>query len=126
MKIRVYYEDTDVGGIVYHANYLKFCERARSELFFNSPLKPFSDESNFVVSSVNAKFLKPAKLGDLVLVKSEVLAIKHASVVLKQQIFSEKDELLFSADFVIAYLCRAKVAKLSGELVEFFRQNSNF
>lgn len=34
MKIRVYYDDTDAGGVVYHANYLKFCERARSELFF--------------------------------------------------------------------------------------------
>ncbi|MEN8727803.1 MAG: acyl-CoA thioesterase, partial [Sulfurovum sp.] len=40
MKIRVYYEDTDAGGIVYHTNYIKYCERARSEIFFQRGKKP--------------------------------------------------------------------------------------
>lgn len=41
MKMRVYYEDTDAGGVVYHSNYLKFCERARSEIFFNKESRYF-------------------------------------------------------------------------------------
>lgn len=41
MKMRVYYEDTDAGGVVYHSNYLKFCERARSEIFFNKKVDIF-------------------------------------------------------------------------------------
>ena len=58
MKIRVYYEDTDTGGIVYHTNYIKFCERARSEMFFERGMVPSqSDESGFVVRNLSANFL---------------------------------------------------------------------
>jgi len=50
LKTKVYYEDTDAGGVVYHTNYLKYCERARSELFFSRGLMPFDGEnSGFVV-----------------------------------------------------------------------------
>ena len=53
MKIRVYYEDTDAGGIVYHANYIKYCERARSELFFEKNMIPTEgDRSSFVVRRI--------------------------------------------------------------------------
>ncbi|MFW6307555.1 MAG: acyl-CoA thioesterase, partial [Campylobacterales bacterium] len=45
MKVRVYYEDTDIGGVVYHANYLKFCERARSQLFFEKNIIPQDENS---------------------------------------------------------------------------------
>ena len=56
MHIRVYYEDTDCGGIVYYANYLKFCERARSELFFQKGLSPHNNDEFFVVKNVNADY----------------------------------------------------------------------
>ena len=58
MKIRVYYEDTDAGGIVYHTNYIKYCERARSEIFFEQGMKPtLGDKSGFVVRDIKACFL---------------------------------------------------------------------
>ncbi|QCD45444.1 YbgC/FadM family acyl-CoA thioesterase [Campylobacter mucosalis] len=129
MKVRVYYEDTDAGGVVYHANYFKFCERARSELFFNSPLKPFSNECNFVVSGIeSAKFLKPARLGDLLVVKSSVTQINRASVVLIQEIFriadinGECDEVkIFSSQIILACLKNGKATRMSDELVQFFK-----
>ena len=57
MKFRIYYEDTDCGGVVYYANYLKFCERARSELFFQKGLSPHKDNEFFVVKSVMADYI---------------------------------------------------------------------
>ena len=57
MKIRVYYEDTDAGGVVYHTNYIKYCERARSELFFERGLSPqVSPTEFFVVKNINCDF----------------------------------------------------------------------
>lgn len=85
MKIRIYYEDTDSGGIVYHANYLKFCERARSEFCFLNGVK-FSDESHFVVSKITANFIKSAHLGDLIFVRTKVEKIGKASMILAQSI----------------------------------------
>ena len=73
VKIRVYYEDTDAGGVVYHANYLKFCERARSELFFERGLSPAIDGGHFVVSQIEASFHSPAKLGDTLIVKNSII-----------------------------------------------------
>ncbi len=74
MKIRIYYEDTDAGGIVYHTNYIKFCERARSEAFFSANMMPFdSDNSGFIAKDLKCSFLSTAKLGDLVNVTTEVL-----------------------------------------------------
>lgn len=126
MKFRIYYEDTDAAGIVYHANYIKFCERARSEAFFTSDLKPFSKDGYFVVSEIYAKFKKPAMLGDMVEVKSKAVRVKKASVVINQQIYkvgnlkSEcEPELLFEADVSVAFMNEKGVAKMSEEMIEF-------
>ena len=78
MKFRIYYEDTDAAGIVYHANYIKFCERARSEMFFTSRLKPFNESGYFVISEICAKFIKPAKLGDLIEVRTKIIELMKA------------------------------------------------
>ena len=87
MQIRVYYEDTDAGGIVYHANYLKFCERARSEMFFSKGSSPQQGDNHFVISKMDAVFKASAKLGDVLEVKSEVNSIKRSSFVINQKIF---------------------------------------
>ena len=70
MKIRIYYEDTDAGGIVYHTNYIKYCERARSEAFFEAGLNFTKEGGYFVVSALEAKFLASAVLGDEVFVRT--------------------------------------------------------
>lgn len=81
MKMRVYYEDTDAGGVVYHSNYLKFCERVRSEIFFNKKVDIFdASKGHFLLTKANCNFLKPAKLGDMIEIKTKILEVKNASV----------------------------------------------
>lgn len=93
MQIRVYYEDTDVGGVVYHSNYLNFCERARSQLFFDAGRSPILEGGHFVAKHIEADYLKSAKFGDLLEVKTTLIQIKNASFSLLQQVFREDDKL---------------------------------
>lgn len=76
MKLRVYYEDTDAGGIVYHSNYLNFCERARSEFFFQKGELPTIEGAHFVVRHMECDFISSAKFGDTVNVTTEIKEIK--------------------------------------------------
>ncbi len=115
MKIRVYYEDTDAAGIVYYANYLKFCERARSEAFFKRGLTPQSGEGYFVVKRLEADYMKPAELGDLLEVKTELLERKGASITLLQSVLKE-DETLFCMKVKLAFLKEGRVAKIPHSL----------
>ena len=118
MKIRVYYEDTDLGGVVYHSNYLNFCERARSELFFSKGKSPVLEEGHFVAKSLEADFVKPALFGDVLEVKTELLTLKHASFTLQQTIF-RGEEKLFSMKIKLAYLTHdGAVGRMSDETRE--------
>ncbi len=118
MKIRVYYEDTDLGGVVYHSNYLNFCERARSELFFSKGQSPVLEEGHFVAKSLEADFVKPALFGDVLEVKTELLTLKHASFTLQQTIF-RGEEKLFSMKIKLAYLTHdGAVGRMSDETRE--------
>jgi acyl-CoA thioester hydrolase len=119
MRIRIYYEDTDVGGVVYHANYLKFCERARSELFFSRNMSPILDEGAFVVRSLKADFLKPAVFGDIIEVKTSCLDVKAASAVLLQEVFRD-DEKLFTAEVRLAFVFDSKPTKIPQSTIAIF------
>ncbi|MBE0496784.1 MAG: YbgC/FadM family acyl-CoA thioesterase [Campylobacterales bacterium] len=110
-KVRVYYEDTDMGGIVYHANYIKFCERARSEQFFSANVTLGDGDCHFVVKDLSAHFLKPARLGDLLHVSAQVLTCKNASLVVRHEIFKE-EEKLFWMDVTLAYVCKGKLSRI--------------
>ena len=129
MKIRIYYEDTDAGGIVYHTNYIKFCERARSEAFFKAGLNFTKESGYFVVSSLEAKFIASAVLGDEIFVRSKVLEIKKASIVLEQEIYKFDDKnaekLLFRATITLAFMKEEKLAKINDEIKKFL-ENSKF
>lgn len=103
MQIRVYYEDTDVGGVVYHSNYLNFCERARSQLFFDAGRSPILEWGHFVAKHIEADYLKSAKFGDLLEVKTSLVQIKNASFRLLQQIFRE-EEKVFEMTIDLVYL----------------------
>lgn len=87
MRIRIYYEDTDCGGILYHTNYIKYCERARSELFFSRGLLPSQASAGFVVSAMGAKFLGFARLGDMLEVRSKLTKLGKVQIVLLQDIY---------------------------------------
>ena len=103
MKIRVYYEDTDVGGVVYHSNYLNFCERARSELFFTKGKNPILENGHFVASSLEANYVKPAFFADELHVETELVSLKFASFTLKQTI-TRDSEKIFEMKIKLAYL----------------------
>lgn len=121
MKIRVYYEDTDVGGVVYYANYLKFIERARSELFFAKGLSPIIGDGAFVVRSLNAEYLKPAVFGDLLDVQTEFVEMKAASLVLHQSVLRDGKKL-FEADVRLAFVNGGKPAKIPQEIALVFKE----
>ncbi|SFV61291.1 4-hydroxybenzoyl-CoA thioesterase family active site [hydrothermal vent metagenome] len=115
MQIRVYYEDTDIGGVVYYANYLKFCERARSELFFKREMMPYSESGHFFVKNLQAEYLASAKLGDLLDVQTKLLKISAASFVLHQEIVCGEQKL-FEMDITLVYVdLKGRVKRLDKE-----------
>ena len=103
---RVYFEDTDAGGIVYYVNYLKFMERARTERlrslgFAQSQLA--EEGLLFVVHSVSARYLAPAKLDDQLLVSAEVIELNRASLRFRQQVRRVADGVvLCEGQFLVA------------------------
>ena len=112
MKIRVYYEDTDAGGIVYHTNYIKYCERARSEIFFERGMMPSDgEESGFVVRDLKAGFLATSTLGDILEVTSKILKLKNSSMVLLQEIYREELKV-FSMEVTLVYIDKGKPCRI--------------
>ena len=103
-KTKVYYEDTDAGGIVYYANYLKFIERARTNMIqeLGFSLKSLSEQydCHFVVKNINCDYIQSAKLEDDLTVKTKFLNIKNASFELEQNIF-RNDELIFKSKVIM-------------------------
>jgi len=103
VKIRVYYEDTDAGGIVYHSNYLNFCERARSEAFYTRGMTPVLSHGHFVARKVVAEYISSAKLGDLLEVRGELLEMRAASFRLKQSIYLAEKKI-FELEITLAFI----------------------
>jgi len=104
VKIRVYYEDTDAGGITYHTRYINFCERARSEIFFERNMMPGEGSgSGFVVRNIKADFLATSTLGDMLEVTSKILSQKSSSMILLQEIYKE-DTKVFSMEVLLVYV----------------------
>ncbi len=104
---RVYFEDTDAGGIVYYVNYLKFCERARTEWLMQSGIsqvKLLNEKKGFVIRTINGHYIKSAHLEDLL--KVTVIPIKVGACGLKifQQIYNQRLELLFEFECSLAYI----------------------
>ncbi|MGB7402174.1 MAG: YbgC/FadM family acyl-CoA thioesterase [Arcobacter sp.] len=120
MKIRVYYEDTDCGGVVYHSNYLSFCERARSELFFKKGLTPHQETEYFVVKSLEANYISSAVFGDELFVKTKLIEQKSASIVLHQEI-KRDEKIIFEMNVKVVYLKNKKPSKIPNEMYEVFK-----
>ena len=100
-NLKIYYEDTDSGGVVYYANYLKFFERARSEAIYSLKLsnKILLNQYGIliIVKSCNIKYIRPAKLEDKLTIKSKVKSITKTSFIMNQVIHREK-QLITEAD----------------------------
>lgn len=103
-KFRVYYEDTDAGGIVYHANYLAFFERARTDFLRDLNIHQSDLVKNekviFVVRRCEIDYLSPARLDDLIEVSAEVTKISATSLVMHQEM-KKDDKLLAAMDVVV-------------------------
>ena len=99
-NVRVYYEDTDTGGIVYYANYLKFFERARTEWLRQMGIQQdilLERFVGFVVKRVEMDNHAPARFNELLCIESEIVELKRASLVFKQTIISPSKQCLVSA-----------------------------
>ncbi|MCU4359365.1 tol-pal system-associated acyl-CoA thioesterase [Acinetobacter ursingii] len=88
-KIRVYIEDTDAGGIVYHANHIRFMERTRTEWLRASGIDHYwhQKDYNFVVHKIALKYMRPIMMDDMIIVTASVLSCKASSFVLQQNIY---------------------------------------
>jgi acyl-CoA thioester hydrolase len=105
--IRVYYEDTDAGGVVFYANYLKFFERARTEMLramgYEQDELIVTDGIIFVVRSVQVDYLSPARFNELLQVSAEVTLAKKASLTF-EQLITRGDDILCKSIIRIACL----------------------
>ncbi|WP_442903581.1 tol-pal system-associated acyl-CoA thioesterase [Gilliamella sp. Pas-s25] len=102
---RVYYEDTDAGGVVYHARYLAFFERARTEMLRQlniSQQKLLQESIAFVVKKMDISYHFPARLDDMLTIKTSAEQVRKASIIFKQTIFNQNNQVISTADVLIA------------------------
>ena len=121
VPVRVYYQDTDAGGVVFHAQYLAFMERARSELLNEAgiDLARFVERHGtlFMVHRIDVKYHLPARLNELLSVSAEVVKMGRASFVFRQRV-ERGAELLVEADVTLALVDRERMkpARMPAEL----------
>ena len=100
-NLKIYYEDTDAGGVVYYANYLKFLERARSEAIYELGFSNTGLKNDFgiliIVKSCNIEYKKPAIFEDNLTIESIISEITQTSFIMKQNI-KKDEELMASAE----------------------------
>jgi acyl-CoA thioester hydrolase len=123
LTVRVYYEDTDFSGVVYHASYLRFLERGRTELLRALGIEHRGSFANggtggfhFVVRTMTAEFLKPALMDDVLLVGTRITAIGGASIEMKQDIRRGGD-ILLAADVRIAVVSGGKPRRIPQDIL---------
>jgi acyl-CoA thioester hydrolase len=125
-QVRVYYEDTDAGGVVYYANYLKFFERARTEylrsLGYEQDLLACNQNIVFIVRKVTIDYFKPAFFNQLLNVSVKIIRIRKASILFQQNILSLDSERICQAEVKIA--CIDKTTSKPVTIPEFITAES--
>ena len=130
-KIKVYYEDTDAGGVVYYANYLKYLERARTEALIKIGLSNLKIRDNFkaliIVKSCNIDYKKSAYLEDELNIKSYILSLTKTSFVMSQTIIKNKIVIVEAKIHLVFINEKAKPIKIPKLVLEKFKPYiSNF
>ncbi|MDB4157356.1 YbgC/FadM family acyl-CoA thioesterase [Candidatus Pelagibacter sp.] len=124
-KLKVYYEDTDAGGIVYYANYLKFLERARTEalvtLGFNNKKIKEDFGSQIIVKSCNIEYKKPALLEDELNIRSFVKSITKTSFFMNQFISKREDVIVEAKVHLVFINNEGKPMRIPGTLFKDFK-----
>ena len=117
---KVYYEDTDAGGVVYYSNYLKFIERARTNLIqeLGFSLKSLSEKYNchFVVKNIYCNYIQSAKLEDELSIQTKFIDIKKASFELEQNIYKNNKEIFKSKVLMVNINSTGKPIKIPDSL----------
>jgi acyl-CoA thioester hydrolase len=126
MQVRVYYEDTDFSGIVYHANYLRFMERGRTNYLrlLGADHRALFEQTEseapgfaFVVRSMQIEYLKPARMDDLLDVVTHPLEVKGASILLAQEVL-RGDDVLIEAKVRVAFVSGGRARPIPKPLRE--------
>ncbi|MEQ4622665.1 tol-pal system-associated acyl-CoA thioesterase [Providencia vermicola] len=125
--VRVYYEDTDAGGVVYHARYLAFFERARTEMLRDKDINQQSllaENIGFVVRSMTTDFVRAARLDDLLEIETQIVEMKRASLTFQQRLIDSQGNLLCGATALIACvdISKMKPTALPKSIVAEFKQ----
>jgi len=125
MEVRIYYEDTDAGGVVYHANYICYMERARTEFLRERGLsvREMHDLGIiFPVVAIEANYRAPARLDDLLEVETRIVALRNSSFVAAQQVKRKEDgKLLVEARVTLACVGpEMRARRLPSEIRELF------
>ena len=124
LTVRVYYEDTDFTGIVYHANYLRYMERGRTNYLrlIGADHRALFEETEkeapgfaFVVRSMTLDFLRPARMDDVLDVVTWPIAVKGASITLAQEV-RRGDEVLVKAAVRVAFICNGRAQPIPKSL----------
>jgi acyl-CoA thioester hydrolase len=115
ITFRVYYEDTDAGGVVYYGNYLRFAERARTEWLRELGYNQSEMEILFVVKKVEIDYLFPARLDDEVEVQTSVMSVSRASLTMEQNFFANGKHLAKMVVVLVSVTREIKVASLPQE-----------
>ena len=126
--LRVHYEDTDIGGIVYHSKYLNYVERARSSLIrlLDFPAEKFLKlKQSIVVKNINITWYSSCSLGDCIFVKTNLIELKKASLCLRQVIFNEENnKKIVSTDVKLCFINeKNKVIKIPEKLFNLLKRN---
>ncbi len=124
MKIRIYYEDTDCGDVVYYANYLKYMERSRTELLREKGVDLASYHKEgilFAVAEAKIKYKYPARYNDLLDVRSEVTKLSHSSVVFETDIKNQDKRDIIKGSVKLACLKNGKLTMIPESVLEKIR-----
>ena len=124
-KLKIYYEDTDSGGVVYYANYLKFLERARTEALFSIGYSNKKVSENFnsliIVKSCNIEYKKSAYLEDELIVRSFVKSITKTSFFMNQEITRGNDQIVEAQVHLVFVNHEGKPVKIPDDIYSKFK-----
>ncbi len=128
LKIRVYYEDTDAAGIVYHASYLRYAERGRTEMLREAGFEHgqiFKDTgTGFAVVAMNITYKAPAKLDDLLVLHTKITRVGGVSMEMQQDVYNE-GQLITEIKVTLVCIDRAfKAVRLPATIKEIFERST--
>ncbi|MBF87330.1 MAG: hypothetical protein CMJ14_04930 [Pelagibacterales bacterium] len=128
-NVRIYYEDTDAGGVVYHSNYLKFAERARTEMLrkmnIHQQKLKYDFNIQFIVKKLSIEYNIPSMLDDLIRIESYILKVAAAKIMMKQIMYRKKD-LIAKIDLTLGSInSLGKPVRLPTKILNKLKYNKN-